>query len=685
MTENQKTSKIICLIAAFIFLMQCQSVAQLPAFPGAEGTGRYTTGGRGTPTSPTTVYEVTRLADDNNPGSLRHALSQNVPYRTIVFLVSGTIHLNSKLNIRANTTIAGQTAPGDGICIADHPVVISGDNVIIRYVRFRMGDKNQNGGMVDGSGGDDVLGNLGNKNIIIDHCSISWSSDECLTIYRGDSVTVQWNIVSEPLNYSYHFETGGTDFQEHGYGGIWGSRNGSFHHNLIAHAKGRMPRFAGSSTYTPGTAGQENADFRNNVIYNWISYSTNGGEGGNYNVVNNYYKYGPSTSTGNTSGVPIRYQIMNPSKSTALPYPKIFLEGNYVDGSPAITSSNWRGMAMAGGSLADTVLSKVNTPFNLLPVPMQAATDAYELVLQHAGTKLPARDTLDQRIVSDVRNRTGRIIDVQGGFPHGTPYAQTVNAWPALQSGSAPADDDHDGMPNAWEAAMGLNPTNASDRNVIASNGYTTLENYLNSLAADAISVTGSFSHFNQGLGNPSGFQTYTVSGKNLTGNITIIPSAPFEVSLNGTTWYNAANPLQINHTAGTIAPVTISVRLNGTSAGSFNGSIRHRAHAGGYVDIAIAGTASAATGIADINISNLLSLYPNPATTRITLRHPVVSGQASIHIFGSDGKRMVNLKVRERSDRTEISLDTLAKGRYTVEFISKRSKGVLSFLKLEQ
>lgn len=478
-----------CLFALLLICSAFLSNAQTIAFPGAEGAGRFSSGGRGTASQPTTVFEVTNLNDDNNPGSLRYALQASAstyPYKTIVFRVAGTIHLTSKLTIRSNTTIAGQTAPGGGICIADHPVVISGDNVIIRYLRIRMGDKNQDKGMVDGSGGDDVLGNLGNKNIIIDHCSISWSSDECLTIYRGDSLTVQWSIVSEPLNYSYHFEAGGTDYQEHGYGGIWGSRRGSFHHNLIAHVKGRAPRFAGSSTYTPGTVGQENADFRNNVIYNWISYSTNGGEGGNYNLVNNYYKYGPSTSSGSSSGVPIKNMIMNPSKSTGLPYPKIYLSGNYVDASADATANNWKGMAMASGSLADTVLSKVDLPFDIAPLTTHTATEAYQLVLQYAGALLPARDTLDQRIVDNVKNRTGRVIDVQGGFPHGTPYAQTVDAWPTLASGTPLADDDHDGMPNAWEIAKGLNPNDASDRAGITTGGYTNLEVYLNSITNSA-------------------------------------------------------------------------------------------------------------------------------------------------------------------------------------------------------
>jgi pectate lyase len=479
-------------LATVLALLAHSVTAQRPiAFPGAEGAGKYTSGGRGTRALPTTVFEVTSLADTNTPGTLRYALSQSAaaaPHRTVVFRVCGTIHLVSGLRIPANTTIAGQTAPGDGICLADQEVTVNGDNVIVRFLRFRLGDRFQNGGMVAGSGDDDAFGGRFNTKTIIDHCSMSWSTDEAFSFYQGDSTTLQWNLVSEPLNYSYHFEPGDTDFEEHGYGGVWGARNGSFHHNLIAHCKGRMPRFSGSGGLTPAVPGAEKADFRNNVIYNWISYSTNGGEGGSYNVVNNYYKYGPSTQTASTSGVPRRQMIMNPSKSTALPYPTIYLTGNYVDGAPAVTARNWRGMAMAGGTYADTALAKTTTPIAAVPVPTQTAQDAYEAVLQGAGCVLPARDSHDQRIVQEVRTRAGRVIDVQGGHPHGTPYSTSQSAWPVLSCGPAPTDSDHDGMPDAWEQQNGLNPTDPADRSRIGAGGYTVLENYLNGLVA---TVTG--------------------------------------------------------------------------------------------------------------------------------------------------------------------------------------------------
>lgn len=576
--------------------------AQQLAFPGAEGAGRFTSGGRGTNASPTTVFVVTSLEDTNVPGTLRYAVNQSTstyPHRTIVFRVSGTIRLLSPLSIKGNVTIAGQTAPGDGICIADQPVSISGDNVILRYLRIRMGDRYQNLGMVDGSGNGDALGSLSRKNIIVDHCSVSWSSDEALTIYRGDSTTIQWTIISEPLNYSYHFEAGGSDYQEHAYVGIWGARKASFHHNLLAHAKGRLPRFAGSSTYSPGTAGQENANFYNNVIYNWQIYSTNGGEGGNYNIMNNYYKYGPSTSTGSNSGVPIRSMIMNPSKSSSLPYPKVYADGNYVDGYPTVTARNWLGFAMSGGSYGDTSLSKVTAPHDISPYSLQTSYDAYLAVLANAGATLPRRDTLDRRILNDVQYRTGKLIDVQGGYPHGTAFGQTVSAWPTLKSKPAPADTDNDGMPDDWETANGLNPNNAADRQTIAANGYTNLENYLNSIAntSPEIYYSGVLNAFSTQEGTPSTAQPYTILGVNLTDPVTVKPPVGFEVSAdNGATWYNHGNPLLLNPVGGILNATTIQLRLNNV-AGDYNGQILHFCNSSDTTYLSATGTISPSAG----------------------------------------------------------------------------------------
>lgn len=469
------------LLFAFIsFLFIADTRAQLLSFPTAEGAGKFSTGGRGSVATAPTIYEVTNLGDVNSPGSFRYACTNGTAPRIVVFRVSGIIHLTSTLNLKANTTIAGQTAPGEGICIADYPVYVGGNNVIVRYMRFRLGDKNQNLGMVNGSGADDAFSDNGNgrTNIVIDHCTMSWSNDEAFTFYSGNNITLQWNFITEPLNYSYHFETGDVDYELHAFGGIWGGRKATFHHNLFAHIKGRAPRFDGIRNISA-----DSGDFRNNVIYNWSDYNTNGGEGGCYNVVNNYYKYGPSTPSTVTSGVNRRNMLVNPYKQTspAIPYGKYYLVGNYCDNSSAVTNSNWLGAAMNGGSYADTNSAKVTTPFAAVDINMETAQQAYNSVLSFAGCALPNRDTLDQRIANDVINRTGKLIDVQGGYPHGTPYASTVNAWPALANGTAQTDTDHDGMPDDWENARGLNPANAADRNgYISTSGYNNVENYIN-------------------------------------------------------------------------------------------------------------------------------------------------------------------------------------------------------------
>ncbi|WP_216688115.1 hypothetical protein [Hymenobacter siberiensis] len=206
------------------------------------------------------------------------------------------------------------------------------------------------------------------------------------------------------------------------------------------------------------------------------------GEGGNDNVVNNYYKPGPSTNP------KVQALVLNPYKidkeKGRLPYGKFYLTGNYVDGSPAVTARNWCGVVMNGGTPADTAQSKVTTPFDLGPLALQAAPAAYEAVLNGAGAICPQCDTLDQRIAREVRTRTGTIIDVQGHYPHGTPYRISQKAWPVLKSTPAPLDTDHDGMPDAWEKAHHLNPENAADRALRATDGYTNLESYLNSLVA---------------------------------------------------------------------------------------------------------------------------------------------------------------------------------------------------------
>ena len=450
---------LLSIISSTTILTNAQSLA----FPGAEGFGKFTVGGRNGQ-----VLTVSNL-NDSGKGSLRNAINTKGP-RIIVFSVSGTIHLESSLSIKGDITIAGQSAPGDGICLADFPVTLGGDNIIVRYMRFRMGDKSQHGGMVDGNGGDDAFGGTRRKNIIVDHCSISWSTDEVFSVYAGDSTTLQWNLISEPLNYSYHFETGDKDYEHHGFGGIWGGRHLTAHHNLFAHCNNRTPRFDGIRN-----SPVENVDMRNNVIYNWGSNNVYAGEGGNYNVVNNYYKPGPSTNKNALN------KLVNPYKTDQIPYGKFFISGNFILGSAEVTRNNWAGVVMEKGTIQDAENAKLNAPIPTISIPQQSALDAYKAVLEQVGASF-RRDTLDKRIINDVRNGTGKLIDVQGAFAHGTPYSATLKAWPSLKSSSAPVDSDQDGMPDNWEKSHGLDSRNNDASAFTIVKNYTNIEVYLNSL-----------------------------------------------------------------------------------------------------------------------------------------------------------------------------------------------------------
>jgi hypothetical protein len=508
----------IFLLFALLFIVHFAQ-AQLIAFPTAEGAGKLVTGGRGNTTTVPTIFVVNTLNDPMPittlvPGTFRHACSTAAAAKIIVFRVSGTIRLNGVLNLRtANTTIAGQTAPGDGICIADYPVTINADNMIIRYLRFRLGDKNQlkttpaNCGIpltpfasnpsciptANVSGNDDAFGDNGGgkNNIIIDHCSVSWSNDEAFTVYRGNNVTLQWNILSEPLNYSYHVETGDTDYELHGYGGIWGGANATMHHNLLAHCKGRMPRFDGIRNIA-----SELVDFRNNVIYNWGDYNTNGGEGGKYNVVNNYYKWGPNTNSVTTAGINKRSMLINPYKKTSaptIPYGQYYLTGNYCDNSTTVTADNWQGVAFNSGITAPelTAMQMLTAHTVTQPINVQTAVDAYNDVLANAGCKLPNRDTLDQRIVNDVLSRTGGIIDVQGNQPAHI-AAPSNTPWPTLATGTAQTDADSDGMPDNWEAARTANTATFVANGYVSTSGYNNIENYINGDTIVAVGIANS-------------------------------------------------------------------------------------------------------------------------------------------------------------------------------------------------
>lgn len=434
--------KFIWGILAILSCSSCATAQLLPAFPGAEGFGRYTTGGRGG------KVLIVRNLDDEGPGSLRWAVQQKYP-RTIVFAVSGTIALRSPLKINyGNCTIAGQSAPGDGICVRNYNVNVNADNVIIRYMRFRLGDEFKQA--------DDAMTGIRHRQIIIDHCSMSWAVDENASFYDNQDFTLQYCIIAESMRSSVHPKG------EHGYGGIWGGQRASFHHNILANNSSRNPRFCGARyTHEPE---KEIVDFRNNVIFNWVFNSAYGGEGGNYNIVDNYYKAGPATNK------KVRNRILNPADT---PYGKFYVNGNYVDGYTDITQDNWAG----GVHCADKTAAKRNEPVKVIAPSQQTAVAAYAEVLEKAGASLH-RDAVDERIIAAIRSgvtTTGKdgIIDSQ----------KDVGGWPALNSLPAPLDSDEDGMPDDWETAWGLDKNNAADAvaNTLDKR-YTNIEVYLNSL-----------------------------------------------------------------------------------------------------------------------------------------------------------------------------------------------------------
>ena len=463
--------------------------AQQLAFPGAEGGGMYTRGGRGGK-----VLEVTRLDDDANSGTLRWAVNQSGA-RTVVFRVSGTVLLTSDLKIsRDSITIAGQTAPGDGICLRNYALVVSANEVIIRYLRVRLGDES--------SGESDAMSGFTNattgykNHIIVDHCSASWSQDETLSYYGNDFVTVQWCIISESLYNSNHPKGA------HGYGGIWGGvDHTSFHHNLLAHHSSRNPRLSGTGT----TTACYDVDLRNNVIYNWGFNSAYGGEASTANFVNNYYKPGPATKTG------VRSRIYQPSDTLGLWY----IQGNYVEGNPTVSNDNWAGGVNPSIAPKDIKSIKATVPFPALPSTTHTPLQAFDLVLQYAGVTFPKRDTIDGRIVYETRTGTvtygGKTYAKAQGFDTTKVYGiidspTDVGGWPVLNGAVAPLDSDHDGMPDNWEIAQGLDTNNAADRNKVSTSGYTMLEIYLNSLVGGNPSTTTVTTRIDKQNSHPVGF-----------------------------------------------------------------------------------------------------------------------------------------------------------------------------------
>ncbi len=488
--------------------------AQQVAFPGAEGYGRFASGGRGNG-STGRVVEVTNLEDDlTNPpeGSLRWAFKQAIEIvqnpilgpietpmpLTIVFRVGGVINLKGELRVqRNNMTIAGQTAPSDGICIRGATVNFSGSkNVIVRYMRFRPGDE---------LGEETSAFRIENgENFIIDHCSMSWAIEETTHFSSNKNTSVQWCIISESLYNSVHKKG------ERGYATQWGGEYASYHHNLLAHHNSRMPRINGSNKNDIEAL----VDYRNNVNYNWGSTGafyggeweeTNGQGFCHTNVVNNYFIPGPATPSS-----PIFARPSYKRSATQVDgYAAWYFNGNVMEGNSNMTSDNWLGV---DGSNIPGGKDSIHSEFEFVKSDgvledyeayTESAENALESVLKSVGAILPQRDTIDARVIAELKGEipvvrykhitddnqitpkkgtSSGIIDTQANL---VPEDQqdSVSAWDVYsESSDAPVDTDHDGMPDIWEMENGLNPEDITDGRLIAENGYSNLENYLNGL-----------------------------------------------------------------------------------------------------------------------------------------------------------------------------------------------------------
>ena len=479
------------------YALTAQTSTKVPSFPGAQGYGMYVTGGRGG-----AVYHVTTLEDTGEKGSFRYACNQKGA-RTIVFDVSGTIFLKSQLDLNnGNVTIAGQTAPGDGICIADWPFVIKGPNVIMRYLRFRCGNRYVS--RTDGDGGHegDGLGGFDGSNIIIDHCTVSWSIDECLAVYGNRNTTVQWCMAYQSLRESGHSKGA------HGYGAMMGGGRTTYHHNLIAHHDSRTPRYVFRSG--DDTSKEHPTDWRNNVVYNWGGNGAYGGEEMCINIVNNYYKPGPLTekrdigyqkrilATSHGTHYVKDAQGNNTDEVAEYVWGHYYVAGNKNTTWADVTNNNWTVGVINqisdgaeygwNATTRDTIKAEAAMPFAL--VTTHTPEKAFEKVVAYAGASYH-RDALDKIIADDVKSGTAHFTGAnetdRPGIIDSQDEAKTDgdDAWPKLASTAAPVDTDGDGMPDAWETANGLDPNDAADGAKVAANGYTNLENYINSLVAD--------------------------------------------------------------------------------------------------------------------------------------------------------------------------------------------------------
>lgn len=481
-----------------------------PAFPGAEGFGKFAQGGRGGD-----VYYVTNL-NDSGPGSLREGIQTASGPRTILFAVSGTIALESRLAInRSFITIAGQSAPGDGITLKNYELRVNADHVIIRFIRSRLGDQ------ADGSTMDAIRVHRG-SNIILDHCSASWSVDETLSSSDGqvDLLTVQWCMVTESMDDSIHPEG------PHGMGGVLRADRQSYHHNLFAHHHSRTPKI--------GWRSYMQVDFRNNVIYNWGGNNNYDGSSAHANWTKNFYRPGPATRPNVENQI---FRVDNKEEGrisfgieeTA----QFYIEENHMEGNRIISENNWLGVRYGGEPGYNEGNVRVHEPFDYPAISYEkTALEAYEAVLRHAGASL-VRDAVDIRVIEETASGTATYgtNNRYGVGPHGIIDSQNdVGGWPELRSLEPPADTDGDGMPDWWEIEHGLDPEDPADGNLDRNeDGYTNLEEYLDWI----VNPAGRFMDRHPGVAHEVPFYPLQVLGtypENFESGITLQPELSWKM-----------------------------------------------------------------------------------------------------------------------------------------------------------
>ena len=665
LSRVKKSFSILLLFSLSTIAVSNLSAQQL-AFPGAEGYGKYSLGGRGGK-----VYEVTTLADDGL-GSFRQAFKAypGQPL-TIVFRVGGIIDLLSPLKVqRSNMTHAGQTAPGDGICTKRGMVKIYGQNVVVRYMHFRPGDVSKtNNPAVYG------LDMENSSNFIVDHCSMSWSMEEAATFYDNKYSTVQWCLVSESLNASYNGKG------SHGYAGVWGGQFATYHHNLLAHHHSRAIRFNGSRTHDTLAY----VDYRNNVIYNWgndlgcygneIEIADTGKpifalRRSELNIMNNYYKPGPATPTNKAKIIWNATDAYSAAWAKRLTG-KAYISGNYVNGIPTVTANNYLGLNIKyyPATYADSF--KLAAPTQNEPIVMQTALDAYNSVLAGVGDTYPKRDIIDKRMVRETMTGTASthatnststyygkgnlgIIDTQ----------DSAGGWPAYDTTAiALVDSDHDGIPDAWEIANGLNPTDSTDGNNIAASGYTMLEEYLNSLVAP-INLPVTLIKFKSAINT----QQQVMLNWTTANELNTLAFA-IEKSTDGNTFTSIGT---IKATGGVVKQSNyffVDVEALGNVAAYYRLKI---------VDKNASITYSNVIGVRNNTASTIFKVVTNPVRNTISITHSKAVAGAELSIYSIDGKKLYTHYSPVNSTEETMDVLQLLPGTY----LAKYGKSSLTFIK---